>query len=506
VPNFFRAAQRAFRERKQSQLAELQARVQSYEQGEIERNVSLQNIAKLLKEENENLRHENLLLKEKVARMEREHEAPRENEMKRWRNDSPSSSVSSIHPATKKSKVSPESSSRRVLHLSPSRVSSPPSTVSSPNLDTHSSPLPLDSQSDQAQNASFSNFLEFSSNSKAGTFESGGIFPPFDCGFCNEHTPCVCRQIVLQHSADRIGVKNLKVEHYEQNNSIVSIGLIHPETAPGTTQTSILDCLPDYQPPIPLRRRSMSSNLNTIFRVAPPQPPSTSPASCSGDPANCMACADDSFGRAFCAAIGESIATTAPCIDCPRSHDIALNIGSSAPELPADHCRRDVTKGDCRPPSSTHTSSIPISSPMQLDSETIPTNDAWRQLKSHPNVEFTDLSLLADVVARRSKCTGPLLVVSSASGSILPEQADSSPSYDGVSRVTNPEHEPVLLTDPHAHHCERGLGLAKDPPPPPQLVPQEELMRCGRRWRVREVYAHAVRDALRLLDAKFSQS
>jgi hypothetical protein len=50
------AAQRAFRERKQSQLADLQARLTQYEQGEIERNVALQNVAKKLKDENERLK------------------------------------------------------------------------------------------------------------------------------------------------------------------------------------------------------------------------------------------------------------------------------------------------------------------------------------------------------------------------------------------------------------------------------------------------------------------
>lgn len=58
------AAQRAFRERKQSQLAELQARVEQYERGEIERNVALQAAAKRLKEENDALKKENAELKQ----------------------------------------------------------------------------------------------------------------------------------------------------------------------------------------------------------------------------------------------------------------------------------------------------------------------------------------------------------------------------------------------------------------------------------------------------------
>jgi len=55
----YSAAQRAFRERKQSQFAELQARIEQYERGEIERNVALQAAAKRLKEENDALKKEN---------------------------------------------------------------------------------------------------------------------------------------------------------------------------------------------------------------------------------------------------------------------------------------------------------------------------------------------------------------------------------------------------------------------------------------------------------------
>ena len=83
-----RAAQRAFRERKQSQLAELQARIQQYEQGEIERNVALQSVAKRLKEENDTLREENMTLKAKVAQLEQERDQKaKEADNKRGRDE-----------------------------------------------------------------------------------------------------------------------------------------------------------------------------------------------------------------------------------------------------------------------------------------------------------------------------------------------------------------------------------------------------------------------------------
>ncbi|KAK7694880.1 hypothetical protein QCA50_002068 [Cerrena zonata] len=100
-----RAAQRAFRERKQSQLAELQARVQQYEQGEIERNVALQNIAKRLKEENEKLRTENVLLKEKLSQTEQECTGLKDAAKKRLREESLSRSPDLEAPLRKKPRL-----------------------------------------------------------------------------------------------------------------------------------------------------------------------------------------------------------------------------------------------------------------------------------------------------------------------------------------------------------------------------------------------------------------
>jgi hypothetical protein len=193
-----------------------------------------------------------------------------------------------------------------------------------------------------------------------------------------------------------------------------------------------------------------------------------------------MACADDSFGKAFCAAISESVAATSPCDGCP-----------CRPDAPGgnDDCCINVMERVPRErgaPLASETAGHPAS-------RTIPTNDAWRQLKSHPNVAFADLSLLADVVARRSKCTGPRVVISPALGAVTPERANSP----AVSEQTESDVRSVFLTDPHArYHKSKPNG------PSPRLVPQE-LIDCGRQ-RVREVRADAVKEALHMLDTRFS--
>jgi hypothetical protein len=105
----------------------------------------------------------------------------------------------------------------------------------------------------------------------------------------------------------------------------------------------------------------------------------------------------------------------------------------------------------------------------------IPTNDAWQKLKAHPNVQFADLTLLAEVVARKSVCSGPQLVVSP---STYRSQVSHRPNRN--------------ITETHQ---------AGDSPP--RLVPHEVLLECGRK-RMREVRTDGVQEALRLLDAKLS--
>ncbi|GLB36253.1 putative minimal binding motif of Hap4 for binding to Hap2/3/5 [Lyophyllum shimeji] len=484
-----RAAQRAFRERKQTQLAELQARVQSYEQGEIERNVALQNIAKRLKEENERLRAENSLLKEKLSKAEPAQATLHENDKKRWRDDTPLS-----NPASKRVKSIPDSPRNAASPLTASYSHSPPSMVSSPDSsgtsDTRCSPLPsYEVQPTDA--ASMSNLLDFSCLKPSQLDGSG--FSAFDCGFCSEGTPCVCRELVAQqaHALERVNFKaSNNYDPATATSALHPTNTIQLEPPPAPC---ILENLPPYQAPVPLRRRTASSNVNTIFAVAPPT--QRAPANCSGDPSNCMACAGDAFGKAFCSAIEKSVASQEPCADCPCSQD-----ASAVPAQPvafAGCCTRPSSCA-CRSSMSLYTPSDPASSTAQTKPETMPTNDAWRQIKSHPNVSFADLSLLAEVVARRSKCMGPRVVISPAPGSITPERT-VSPGANNIPA----EHEPVLLTDPHAHYREKERARSNGPPASPRLVPQDVLVRCGRQ-RVREVETEAVRAALRLLDAKFA--
>lgn len=98
-----------------------------------------------------------------------------------------------------------------------------------------------------------------------------------------------------------------------------------------------------------------------------------------------------------------------------------------------------------------------------MEGDLVPCNAAWAELRRHPNIGFADLSLLADVVARRDHIKVPTSTNS--------EQRTER--YDG----------------------EKGGDDRR-------LVPHEHLVRngFGQRRRVVQVQAQGVRDALALLD------
>ena len=439
--NDIRAAQRAFRERKQTQLAELKAKVQQYEQGEIERNIALQNIAKRLKEENEHLRKENLRLTERVSLCKKEHLSV--TALKRHLDGA--NSALSEHPNKRTKTTAPR--------LIPSDTSE--------SLAVHRYPFGSPFSTSESSFGDMDYVPEMT--------DSNGNFSVTGCGLCSPEGDCFCRDIGLRPRKPLDPIETISTNedplHSRPQDAVTDMS---PRTSCGL---SILDNLPAFQPSVPLRRRTTPSKINSVFPVSAPaveKGPATSisPPMCSGDPANCLACADDTFGQAFCTAICESVASKSPCENCPCQSSTTTNHGYSPKK--GVSCDR----------------SLLVSSVENPTSGTITTDVAWRQIKSHPYVEFSDLSLLADVVARRSKCMGPRVVISPPLGAATPE------------RVRSPSR---------AHKDAQESGAPPCSWSPPRLVPPEILIECDR-WRVREVGADAVKEALELLDSKISRS
>lgn len=453
-----------------------------------------------MKEENEDLRKENQILREKIARMEQERDEFLGKDKKRPYDDTSTSSPPPTFLPTNncpKKRVRIDEDKQEALPptLPPSFPSSSSSLMSSPDVTPPSGPFSPAEHESHSQHSIFptpppiNELLSFTAtNESTSNLDGQDPVDPYNCILCSPDAPCVCREVALRQATDinsnSLHQFTLQSETLNQQ-SIVSLDQsVHVNGLP-TAGTSILDNLPAFQAPVPIRRRTGTSRVNPVFPVTPIAATSSSSASkCSGDPDNCMACADDNFGKAFCQAIGHTVNSTMPCIDCPKRTN-------QTDEILVGGCCGDISKcGSCG------IAPIISSTAPPRGPESITTDDAWRQLKSHPNVAFADLTLLAEVVARRSKCAGSRVVISPALGSVTPDHHARLSHHEPT--VAN-ENQSVLLTDPHEHFHQKQRQRES----PPQLVPQHVLVECGRR-RVKEVNADGVREALRLLDQKFA--
>lgn len=446
-----------------------------------------------MKEENDELRKENQVLKEKIARLEQERDEFLDKDKKRAYDDTSTCSPSfplADNSTIKRARVDEAKQIALPPSLPPHFQSSSSSLVSSPDdnaLAARFSPGGHDSRhSNFPTPPPISNLFSFSTiNEATNTSDSQDLIEPFNCILCSPDAPCVCREVTVQATTSPLHQLPLQSEDLNQQPITSLDHSVHISTPP-IASVSILDNLPAFQPSVPIRRRTGTSRVN-LFPVAP-LATNSSASKCSGDPDNCVACADDNFGKAFCQAIGHTLNSTLPCVDCPKTTN-------QTDEILVGGCCGDISKcGSCG------IAPIISSTALSRGRGTIPTDDAWRQLKSHPNVAFADLTLLAEVVARRSKCTGSRVVISPALGSATPDLSnDKLLSHHESTPVR--EDQSVLLMDPHEHFRQK----QKQRESPPQLVPQHVLIECGRR-RTREVNADGVREALRLLDQKFAHT
>ncbi|KAG8886427.1 hypothetical protein FRB98_001288 [Tulasnella sp. 332] len=459
-----RANQRAFHERKRDQLATFQARIQQLEQGETERYVELQAIDKRLREENDLLKKENAVLRGELALL-------KGNLLV---NDQLSSWGTSCNKRTalevaedvtrmlkrKKSKPQPQPGGTPATGVmddsqnTPSLTTTDSSTPSSASASTPTilTDLPIDSA--MGCNTTPSHSFHPTSPLEP-TFKS--------CGFCTENTSCVCRELFMQ---DAMRGKDLAAE----------VGMNHQIISPIVRPATILDQLPPYQPPVPLRLKRTASgskvpvfvinNLQGAVTTLPPISSFAAGPTCSGDPSNCDACSGDSFGQAFCAALSSACAE-GRCTNCS-----SRRLGQ---------VKTKTAKGPLltRPLSTMQPvwGSAPSGPPT-----TMPTSHAWATLKAHPAIQkgtFNDLHLLADVVARSTPFATPRMGVEQ-----LPVAGDGSRKIQVA--VGPPQKSLGKDQEPE------GLALA--------MEVEVDTARCCRGEKMVEVQMEGVQQALALLD------
>lgn len=230
------------------------------------------------------------------------------------------------------------------------------------------------------------------------------LLPPMrmNCVICaDEPLKCICGDATV---IDTSRPPDSPIDHYSMDtrSSLDSFSDVLPPL-------SLLENLPPYQPPVPLRRRPAGTGRRVFTYTTPGQP-----AMCTGDPSSCPACANDPFGKAFCEALGGVPCGKSGCTKCPSK---APPPPPSPPITLPPILNRRCAHGfncDCGSAGCALTALIPGHPPVDTPqaSKTVPTNCAWSQLKSHPNVGFTDLRLLAEVVAGKPKVTGPRVLLS----------------------------------------------------------------------------------------------
>ncbi|EJD52174.1 hypothetical protein AURDEDRAFT_181694 [Auricularia subglabra TFB-10046 SS5] len=407
-----RVAQRAFRERKQSQLAELQARLQEYEQGEVERSVHLQSIAKKLKDENDALKDENSRLKAEVARLMATSLSAQDDRLKRSHDEF---SAGSLHmdsfsmETMRKRLKSRHPSGDMVPTLPPiSFLPTPPSDASTPESSSSVSafspaaayPSPAGYPT-PSSSATGTGAHGYSHPDKPFIQREGPVLKGLDCILCTDGSDCICGDQRPDLSG-RLSSSNLHLD--VQGRGPDSVKDFAPPVTEPLASTSVLDNLPPYQPAVPLPRRNNAvAPAERVFKYTTVQAPL-----CTGDPSNCPACADDPFGQAFCAALGDAVCANPDCKNCSGRAPANAAPASSGPHCShGPNCNCGTASASVAALSSGHPE---IQQPQP--SKAIPTNCAWSQLKSHPNVAFADLRLLAEVVAGKQRCTGPRVLFS----------------------------------------------------------------------------------------------
>ncbi|KAI5479837.1 Hap4 transcription factor, heteromerization domain containing protein [Pseudohyphozyma bogoriensis] len=403
-----RASQKAFRERKAEHLASLEEqKVRELEKGEGEKSVFFQQQALKAKDEADVLRRENDALKRIVTELRTEldiyrqqsttaHAYPLDSKPAKRGAPSPpyasssTSAASAAPPASKRPRrrgpasANDDVSSPPSSSLSPSSIFPPP--ILAPIEHSHSTPPEADGDP--------------------------------ECGNCSADS-CFCAEVgyKIRHSTRPLPLPVAPQEPIDINFGDLNAS---PQAA------------------LPLRRPKGTSTKPVVWAIEPTPgaaPIVTKPSLCNGDPASCPACQDDPFGKAFCNAISESVCSSNPCTNCP-SHsappsttttkdnytpfavtghslvdpvDDDMGLFASLADIPC--CGNPELCGSltCAPVKDEGPEILPLSVPTGVRTvETVPCNVAWQTLKSHPNIAFADLQMLADVVAKRTHCDGPV--------------------------------------------------------------------------------------------------
>ena len=540
------------------QLAELQARVQLFEQGEVERNVALQAASKRLKEENDTLRQENESLHAHVVQLEAQLAAIKQQ----TENTVPELQLFTVDKWTSGSGTRVGKRAREDLGSCLRRNVKRPKrgddmdTMEEEATQVHSTTpsSPCDETSSHGvltpgalpDLAAMDVDLASPASPHKPSTQSNQQQPEFrSCGMCSSPNDCLCQQYDLQP------FNSPPVSHSALDTQLAAKSALLDAAANASAQTmsfpsasSMVGNPPTLALAVPLPKRPQRTGTQNVFLVQASSSSTatststtnvatveegavTKRAGCSGDPANCSACADSAFGKAFCNALRNSVCTLNPCPTCsgpshdtnntappidsqtkPRPTTIPTSInpsnlsccgdpskcgGSSCstvktpplhehglppdPMVIAEAARRE--KGQGLRPSPVPALQSHLHSHGQEhghgrgegaeDEEELPTEEAWRRIETHPRAHLaledrSRLHQLAEIMLGGTRSLVPSRAGSVSAGGDGSWQAKIQVEYELASVSGGGE----------------GDGDEEDKP---RLVPEDELIRCQRQPR-----------------------
>ncbi|GAA6063508.1 hypothetical protein JCM10212_004770 [Sporobolomyces blumeae] len=374
-PTAAKTSQKAFRERRQEYVTELEEKVRQLEAGEGEKCVFYQQQAQRAKAESTALAAENDQLKKSLDRLRREiealksrysspaadaqdgldkgkaralpadfdHDAPSSTTSKRPRRSAAvraQAVVAAASGATSPSAFGSSSSSLRHRSSSSSTSSHPsPSTSTSSTL--HSPPTSSSVSTFPVFAHSPLNEVHPASPAAASPEHAQDAFAGSDphassCGFCATSSDCLCAEIGFKTGPASSSTLN----------ALSAPSSYSDLAGAGPRNDDDLDDLfaneTTYEPAVPLRLASSSSSngsrrkVKSVWAIEPSTTKFEAVVAvadkvlCSGDPSNCPACSDDPFGKAFCNALSSTVCSTTPCANCPG------NCGTSSSKSRSD--------------------------------------------------------------------------------------------------------------------------------------------------------------------------
>ncbi|GAA6037874.1 hypothetical protein JCM8097_005081 [Rhodosporidiobolus ruineniae] len=467
-----RTSQKAFRERRQEYVTELEEKVRQLEAGEGEKCVFYQQQAQKAKLETAALRTENDGLKKIIDQLRRELENGG-----RAKSGGKDKGKGRAVPVEFEEAASPGPAKRPRRSAAVRAQAVVASASSSSPLPIYSAESPLPILSPPSTTASSSTSSAFVHSPLNDLHPVGPASPATHtrCGFCASSADCFCAEVGYQ---------------IVQTPGAAALALISPAIKVEETDDLFFGEAA-YEPAVPLRLRKSEKKAAPVWAIESAATTTISKpllqALCNGDPSNCPACSDDPFGKAFCNALSSTVCTTQPCSNCP-SNCTSRKMPTPPPETTTDEetalfesltdlpcCGDPALCGSltCKPGKETVIKEEPRDEVLSrsVDAgvrsvETVPCNEAWTALKSHPNIAFADLQMLADVVAKRTHCGGPV----HSTASPAPSATSLAPIDSGFDR--------------------------------PELVPQSTLqcsIDAGARKRL-TVERGAVNEALEMLD------